>query len=101
VTGDTDLDPPPRCALITGPFIWYKLELAAGLAGTVADQGKRVWATNDGAYTCIDPGGSGAEVGYVDYYIDATYADVVMRNIGGYVDSLSPLPTPTPTPTPT
>ena len=52
-------------------------------------------------YTVQDPGGSGAKVGYVDNYIDGTYADVIFLMRGGYVDSLDILPAPTPSPTPT
>lgn len=100
VTGDTDASPKPRASLITGPFRWPRCPVS-NLAGTVADQGKRVWATDDGTYTVQDPGGSGAEVGYVDHYVDSTYADVIFRNVGGYVDTLSVLPTPSPSPTPT
>jgi hypothetical protein len=102
-TGDTTASPKPRASLITGPFRWPRCPIAAGLAGTVADNGKRVWATDDGTYTCQDPGGTGAEVGYVDNYIngDTDNADVIMYFRGGYVDTLSPLPTPTPSPTPT
>ena len=100
VTGDTDAAVNPRASLITGPFRWPTMPVTS-LVGTVADNGKRVWALTDGAYSVADPGGTGSEVGYVDNYIDATYADVILRNVGGYVDTLSPLPTPTPTPTPT
>ncbi len=103
VTGDTSPSggaPNPRASLITGPFRWPNMPVT-GLAGTVADNGKRIWATNDGTYTIGDPGGSGAEVGYVDNYRSSSKADVILRNVGGYVDALSPLPTPTPTPTPT
>jgi len=100
VTGDTTAGPKPRASLITGPFRWPTMPVT-GLAGTVADNGKRIWATNDGTYTISDPGGSGAEVGYVDNYISTSKADVIIRWCGGYVEALSPLPTPTPTPTPT
>lgn len=100
VTGDTSASPKPRASLITGPFRWENCVIDAGLAGTVADNAKRVWATDDDSYTCQDPGGSGAEVGYVDNYIDSTHADVIFYFRGGYVDTLSPLPTPTPSPTP-
>lgn len=100
VTGDTSADVKPRASLITGPFRWPNMPVT-GLAGTVADQGKRIWAVNDGGYQITDPGGSGAEVGYVDHYISTSRCDAILRNVGGYVDSLSPLPTPSPTPTPT
>lgn len=100
VTGDTTASPKPRASLVTGPFRWPRCPIAAGLAGAVADNGKRVWATDDGTYTCQDPGGSGAEVGYVDNYVSSSAADVIMYFRGGYVDTFSVLPTPTPTPTP-
>jgi hypothetical protein len=100
VTGNTSASPKTRASLITGPFRWPNMPVSS-LAGTVADNGKRVWATDDGTYTVQDPGGSGAEVGYVDNYVSSSLADVIMRNIGGHVDTLSPLPTPTPSPTPT
>jgi len=100
VTGDTSATPKPRASLITGPFRWPRMPVT-GLAGTVADNGKRIWAITDATYTTADPGGTGAEVGYVDNYVSSSYADVILRNVGGYVDALSVLPTPTPTPTPT
>lgn len=100
VTGDTSASPKPRASLITGPFRWRKCPVS-NLAGTVADNGKRVWATDDGTYNVQDPGGSGAEVGYIDNYVNSSYADVIMHFRGGYCDTLSTLPTPTPTPTPT
>ena len=100
VTGDTDATPKPRASLITGPFRWPDMPLT-GLVGTVADNGKRIWAINDGSYTVIDPGSTGAEVGYIDNYVSTSVADAILRNVGGYVDVYSPLPTPTPTPTPT
>ncbi len=99
-TGDTSASPPPRAQIISGPFTWHACPVT-GLAGTVADQGKRVWATDDGTYTVIDPGSIGAEVGMVEYYINSTTADVIMHNVLGHVDSLSALPTPTPSPSPT
>lgn len=101
VTGSTSTSPPPRASLITGPFMWEKLTLAAGLAGTNADIGKRIWATDDGTYTAQDPGSTGAEVGLVSHYRSATQCDAWMFARIGHVDSLEPLPTPTPTPTPT
>jgi len=100
VTGATGSTPKPRASLITGPFRWPSMPLT-GLAGTVADNGKRIWATDDGTYTVLDPGGSGAEVGYIDNYVSSSYADAILFNRGGYVDTLSVLPTPTPSPTPT
>jgi hypothetical protein len=100
VTGATASSPPPRAQLITGPFFWEDCPLGGGIAGTNADIGKRVWATDDGTYTSTDPGG-GAEVGVIVMYKTSSVADVVMKNVLGYVDSFSPLPTPTPTPTPT
>ena len=100
VTGDTSATPKPRASLVTGPFRWPTMPVTA-LVGTVADNGKRVWAVNDGSYTVTDPGSTGCEVGYVDNYISSSYADVIMYFRGGYVDVFSPLPTPTPTPTPT
>lgn len=103
VTGDTTASPKPRASLITGPFRWPRCPVYAGLVGTVADNGKRIWAVNDGGYTAVDPGGSGCEVGYVDNYIagDTDNAHVIMYWRGGYVDTFSPLPTPSPSPTPT
>ena len=100
VTGDTSASPKPRASLITGPFRWPSAPVS-NLAGTVADNGKRVWATDDGTYTVQDPGGNGAEVGYVDNYVSSSYADVIFFMRGGYVDTLSTLPTPSPSPTPT
>jgi len=100
VTGDTTADVNPRASLITGPFRWEELT-CAGLAGTVADNGKRIWALNAYSYTTLDPGGTGCEIGYIDNYRSATECDAIMYWRGGYVDTLSPLPTPTPTPTPT
>jgi len=100
VTGNTSASPKPRASLITGPFRWPSCPVS-NLAGTVADNGKRVWATDDGTYNVQDPGSSGAEVGYIDNYVDSSYADVIFYFRGGYVDTLTLLPTPTPTPTPT
>ena len=99
-TGDTTASPKPRASLITGPFRWTNCPVS-NLAGTVADNGKRVWATDDGTYNVTDPGGAGAEVGYVDNYVSSSLADVIFYFRGGYVDTLSVLPTPSPTPTPT
>ena len=100
VTGDTDAKPKPRASLVTGPFRWPTAPVT-GLAGTVADNGKRIWAITDATYTTADPGSSGAEVGYIDNYVSSSYADIILYFRGGYVDNLSILPTPTPTPTPT
>ena len=100
VTGDTTADVNPRASLITGPFRWWDMPVTS-LVGTVADNGKRVWAINDGSYTVTDPGSTGAEIGYVDNYISSSIADVIIHWRGGYVDVYSPLPTPSPTPTPT
>ena len=100
ITGDTSASPKPRASLITGPFYWHRCPVT-GLAGTAADIGKRVWATDDGTYTVTDPGSVGTEVGVVVMYSTSSVADVWMRNILGQVDVYSVLPTPTPTPTPT
>ncbi len=100
VTGDTSAAVNPRASLITGPFRIERFPVS-NLAGSVADNGKRIWATDDGTYTVQDPGSSGAEVGYVDNYVSATLADCIFFMRGGYVDTLTLLPTPTPTPTPT
>jgi hypothetical protein len=99
-TGDTSASPKPRAKIITGPFLWHRLTVA-NLAGTVADNMKPVWATDDGTYTVQDPGGSGALVGRVMNYVSSSVADVMMNNVFGHIDTLSPLPTPTPSPTPT
>ena len=99
-TGATSTSPPPRAQLITGPFMWEDCPLGGSPAGTAADLGKRVWATDDGTYTVADPGGSGAEVGVIVMYKPSSAADVWRNNVLGHVDNLTPLPTPTPTPTP-
>jgi len=101
VTGATSTSPPPRASLITGPFMWEDCPLSGSPAGTNADIGKRVWATDDGTYTITDPGSSGAEVGFICMYKTSSAADVWMFDRAGYVDTLTLLPTPTPTPTPT
>ena len=110
VTGDTGAVIYPHAKLLIGPFRWKSCPVT-GLAGTVADNGKRVYATDDETYTVLDPSPTGAEVGYIDNYVDATYADVIMVFVGGYVESFtltadptptpSPTPSPSPTPTPT
>ena len=100
VTGDSSATPPPRAQLITGPFMWKDCPVT-GLAGTNADIGKEIWATDDGTYTRTDPGGSGARVGLVVMYNTTAKADVWMRSMVGFVDTQSLWPTPTPTPTPT
>lgn len=85
ITGDTSANPKVRAAIYTGPGVWRNLTVA-GLAGTVADQGKPVWATDDGTYTVTDPSSTGAEVGTVGKWISATKCDVKMNDVYGHID---------------
>lgn len=77
-TGDTSATPKPTARIKPGGFVVTNLAVT-GLAGTVADQGAEVYASDDGTYTIVDPG-SGIVVGRVVKYVSSSVASVYMRN---------------------
>lgn len=62
-TGDTSASPKPVATIKPGGFIVRDLTVA-GIAGTYADYGAEVYATDDGTYTIVDPG-SGKAIGEI------------------------------------
>jgi len=86
VTGLTTAAVPPRAFINPGGFVAESLTVAT-LAGSDADLGKPVWATDDGTYTVTDPGGTDQQVGWVVRRRSSTTADVYLKNVMGQVGS--------------
>lgn len=91
ITGNTAGAVPPVASIHPGGIDFIIENVAvAGLGNTVIDQGKIVYATDDGTYTVTSPSTHMAQVGYIakGYPFRASgYADIQTKYVLGTVGS--------------
>lgn len=74
-TGNTSASPIVEATIDTQPYVAKNIAVT-GLAGTVADNFRKVFATDDGTFTLTRPSSNALPVGMVSRFVSATNADV-------------------------